>query len=76
MEAPDKIYLPGDIDWQSVAILTLGKRPGDVEYIRKDALLEWAEEKRAALLNCDATEERKVAALSVCDTFIEKIKSL
>lgn len=43
MKAPDKIYLPGDIDWPSAAILTLGNQPGDVEYIRKDALLEWAE---------------------------------
>lgn len=42
----------------------------------KAELLEWAKEKRAAILNCDATEERKVAALSVCDAFIEKIKPL
>lgn len=36
MEAPDKIFLPGDIDLVSVAILTLGNQPGDVEYVRKN----------------------------------------
>ena len=44
MKTPDKIFLPGDIDWPSAAILTLGNQPGDVEYIRKDALLEWIDE--------------------------------
>lgn len=42
LKTPDKIFLPGDIDWPSAAILTLGNQPGDVEYIRKDTLLEWA----------------------------------
>lgn len=40
MKAPDKIFLPDDIDWPSAAILTLGNQPGDVEYIRKDVLME------------------------------------
>ena len=40
MKTPDKIFLPGDTDWPSAAILTLGNQPGDVEYIRKDAVLE------------------------------------
>ena len=40
-KSPDKIFLPGDIDLPSAAILTLGNQPGDVEYIRKDTLLEW-----------------------------------
>lgn len=44
MKTPDKIFLPGDIDWPSAAILTLGNQPGDIEYIRKDALLEWIDE--------------------------------
>jgi len=45
MEAPNKIFLPRNIDCPSAAILTLGNQPGDVEYIRKDALLEWLESK-------------------------------
>ena len=58
--------------------MNLGFKDGyeQAEKDTKAELLEWAKEKRAALLNCDATEERKVAALSVCDAFIEKIKSL
>lgn len=50
MDAPNKIYLPSDIDWPSVAILTLGNQDGDIEYIRKDTLLKWltAEQKRVA----------------------------
>lgn len=40
-KSPDKIFLPGYIDLPSAAILTLGNQPGDVEYIRKDALLEF-----------------------------------
>lgn len=51
MNAPDKIYLPNNIDWPSAAILTLGNQDGDIEYIRKDTLIEWltAEQKRVAL---------------------------
>lgn len=51
MNAPDKIYLPNNIDLPSVAILTLGKQDGDIEYIRKDTLIEWltAEQKSVAL---------------------------
>lgn len=70
MKEPDKVYVSIGYEAQTKPFHT------SVEYIRKDALLEWAKEKRAALLNCDATEERKVAALSVCDAFIKKIKSL
>ena len=51
MKAPDKIYLPEEINWPSAANFTLGNQPDDIEYIRKieylrkDALLEWAKEK-------------------------------
>ena len=41
MKTPDKIFLPGYIDWTSAALLTLGNQPNDIEYIRKDVLLEW-----------------------------------
>jgi hypothetical protein len=47
MNAPDKIYLDpgftGDFDFASWD--TEKKLESDVEYIRKDALLEWAKEK-------------------------------
>lgn len=45
MEAPDKIYIPNCIDTVSKAILTTTAKPDDVEYIRKNALLEWLESK-------------------------------
>lgn len=38
MEAPDKIYVNPDLD-----CLWTDECPGDVEYIRKDTLLKWAE---------------------------------
>lgn len=49
MKAPDKIYLDpgfsGDFDF---ATWDTGKKlESDVEYIRKDALLEWAEKEQA-----------------------------
>lgn len=40
MDAPDKIYVNPDLD-----CLWTDECPGDVEYIRKDALLECAKEK-------------------------------
>ena len=62
MDAPDKIFLPRNIDWPSAAILTFGNKPGDVEYIRKDALLEWAKARKAELLSCESfvAGERKM----------------
>lgn len=43
--APDKIYLCADAprvyDWSSVPF----EKGGNIEYIRKDVLLEWAKEK-------------------------------
>ena len=49
MEAPDKIYIQASAHdgWFE------GNKPNDnfVEYIRKDALLEWAEETKAEIEN-------------------------
>ena len=42
MEAPDKIYVNPDLD-----CLWTDECPGDVEYIRKDALLKWAQDFKA-----------------------------
>lgn len=41
MKTPDKIYIPNDIKVTAAALLTNGIQEGDVEYIRKDALMEW-----------------------------------
>lgn len=43
MKAPDKIYVNPDLDcpWTGEGCF------GDVEYIRKDALIEWAEDIKA-----------------------------
>ena len=67
MKAPDKIFLPGDIDLPSAAILTLGNQPDDVEYIRKDALLEWLKDRRA---------EHSFEVRKAYQRTIEKIESL
>lgn len=77
MEAPDKIFLPRNIDCPSAAILTLGNQPGDVEYIRKDALLEWANDVKQGLIveveKYGAPYEQRVFAFQ---EFIDKINSL
>lgn len=50
MKAPDKIYFPEDglpayIDWDGSPVSTKPVGDNDICYIRKDALLEWANEK-------------------------------
>lgn len=45
---PDKIYFPADglpayIDWDGSPVRTKQAEDSDVCYIRKDALMEWAE---------------------------------
>lgn len=56
MEAPDKIYIhtktnPPEITWSEVE----EKNATNEEYIRKDALLEWAKEELShAIANIDA----------------------
>ena len=47
---PDKIYIadnvfPSHIDWDGSPINTKRIESSDIEYIRKDALLEWIKEK-------------------------------
>lgn len=44
MKTPDKIYIPNDIKVTAAALLTNGIQESDVEYIRKDALLELIKE--------------------------------
>ena len=42
MKAPDKIYLPPIEQWLGTKKGWGKKTANDIEYIRKDALLEWA----------------------------------
>ena len=44
MKAPDKVFFPNDINLLTKLSLVI-KQKGDICYIRKDALLEWAKEK-------------------------------
>ena len=44
MKAPDKVFFPNDINLLTKLSLVI-KQKGDVCYIRKNALLEWAKEK-------------------------------
>ena len=64
MKAPDKIYLCADAprmyDYSSVPF----EKGGNIEYIRKDVLLEWARNSRDSAGKLSYTE------------FIEKIESL
>lgn len=67
MKAPDKIYMPNELlseDW------TRHIEGLDTAYIRKDALLEWAEE-QLKLYDPDYTSGGKVAK-----ALIDKINSL
>ena len=68
MKAPDKIYVDTDL----IAFHVMNERLNDVdvEYIRKDALLEWAE-KQLKLYDPDYTSGGKVAK-----ALIDKINSL
>ena len=72
MRAPDKIYINNE------AALDLAFNPGEddskIEYIRKDALLEWAKEKIRPIANekDDYSAGKRVAFKQV----IEKILSL
>lgn len=53
MAAPDKIYIDEDL----IAFHILNEKfEEDIEYIRKDALLEWAEKKKEELLNDEPTD--------------------
>ena len=91
MKAPDKIYLqtcgdcPGfeceSCQFQDLAEVTWCEDriyEKDVEYIRKDALLEWAKEKKERLGKMfDSMPATAIGAkLDACKEFIDKIESL
>ena len=73
--APDKIYMPNELlseEWQQHV------EGEDTEYIRKEALLEWAREKKDQVsigLNAyDMGEENGKA--EILNALIDKINSL
>lgn len=78
---PDKIYFPADglpayIDWDGSPIRTKQVEDSDVCYIRKDALLEWAnkqkEEAEFRYNQADMNFVREVAF----DDLIDKLNSM
>lgn len=75
MNAPDKIYMPNELlseEWQKHV------EGEDTEYIRKEALLKWAREKKDQVsigLNAyDMGEENGKA--EILNALIDKINSL
>lgn len=70
--APDKIYLCADAprmyDWSRVSF----EKGGNVEYIRKDALLEWVKEQASITEKLNG----KGAMLKAWNTLIDKLSSM
>lgn len=74
--APDKVYLSSCMRSDFIKAVTNG-HAGDIEYIRKDALLEWASEQfcniRAALENSDPRKRGYLCAMADLE---DKLKSM
>lgn len=76
MKAPDKVFFPNDINLLTKLSLVI-KQKGDVCYIRKDALLEWAKEhKRAIETHGDEKDAYSRGEYSVLNLLIDKIEAL
>lgn len=73
MEAPDKIYVNPDLD-----CLWTDECPGDVEYIRKDTLLEWveAEIELSKRVECVSEESYEEGRQQVAQNLIDKLNSM
>lgn len=70
MKAPDKIYIEQKAVMYDM-VNTEPCKPDDYEYIRKDALLEWAKE-RLDFACALKSEGQK----TVCKEFIDKLESI
>lgn len=75
MNTPDKMYMPNELlseEWQRHI------EGQDTEYIRKDALLEWAKEKYVqADMNANATDDRiHYGELLAFKELIDKLNTL
>lgn len=77
MSAPDKIYLVHDQPTGCLFVNYDKHDPSNLEYVRKDTLLDWAKEKLAfckkMILNGEPGFEFR---LSVYEKLIEKLESL
>lgn len=77
MKTPDKIYVPGDTD--PIGFEAYQKKyPGDVEYIRKDTLLEWLKLSWAVCLPPVEGKDKPIYAASreAFQAVIDKIESI
>ena len=78
MKAPDKIYINGDA--ASDLVYLPGEDDSKEEYIRKDALLEWAKSQKARLRQGYKHEWKNshiiYGGTLALDNLIEKINSL
>ena len=75
MKAPNKIYLEGVYMDNGVLPIGLHYSPSqsDIEYIRKDLLLEWAEGKKKHYMD---RQEYDCGWNDLLDELIDKINSL
>lgn len=75
MKAPDKIY----IDFDLINFHCLGDHLNDdeIEYIRKDALLEWAKERREAVIKEVVIQEGvRLGADAAFEELIDKLNAM
>ena len=79
MKAPDKIYMtPSYGEPDNVLLASFSKSHldchRDIEYIRKDALIEWAKDN---LLECEVSnDETDYGRIDVYKKLIEKLNSM
>lgn len=69
--APDKIYIVIDDMFGSMSVNYDRNDPNNIEYLRKDALLEWAETMRSMCVSPKTSREKEVY-----DTVIMKINEM
>lgn len=79
MKAPNKIYFPADglpryIDWDGSPIRTKQVEDSDICYIRKDALMEWAN--KALSIQRDSGNDYFIPAIVVLNDLIDKLNSM
>ena len=74
MKAPDKIYIDSDL----INFHCLGEHINDdeIEYIRKDALLEWAKEKLEEYKPMAKIDDARWGQCNAFKQLIDKIESL
>ena len=79
MKAPDKIYLnqPGEVTFNALWFDKPKDKGFNHEYIRKDALLEWADNYKKHIDEEQLLDDTaKSVTKSVLDDLIDKLESL